>query len=649
MASAGDRLQIVIGAKDELSGQLRHTRKELTNLGRAANDMHRRMEAGEQGLQDEYEQTRVEMTRVQSKMRDLQEQQKRNNAEYRKMTTTGRVAAMNLTRSFDVVSTKLRFTEGRAGWLRRALERLDNGAFWFRTKWSAALASVQVKMAALRNSAAFQALMSFARTGLLAGGAALAGGVALGLTQRAQIENQQIALEQLLGTKKKAAETMKWIVQAANETPFGMADLAGATQKLLGFGFGLEDTKKKLITIGDVAAGTGTGAEGIDSITRALGQMQAKQKITGEEMMQLTEAGIPAWKILAKEMGMSTKELMEMASSQGGGATLFETGGMDKLFKGLDKTYGGVMEQQAKTLGGRWSTFTDTLRTELGNLFKGKSGKGVKGLLKWAAEEMPKAFKTLKPYLKDFVDMFERNWPQIQSVLKGIGWVFKNILWRWITISYKAVFFLLTWLAKLVRWIVDVGAPAIGRFAMSVGRWFTGMWKKAKDVWDNITGAIRTAKDKIVGFVQAIKDKLTGIWDSLTSGLSEKTQQVKDWLKSMIPGLDLILFAGGPVNAGQTALVGEIGPELFVPNAGNPRMVGVGGPEVRDFHTSGTVIPNVMIGTYMAAQAASSGGAASAPSGGVHIENLTVQDKFDARREFEAMMARQRRIAAERS
>ena len=143
MASAGDRLQIVIGAKDELSGQLRHTRKELTSLGRAANEMHRRMEAGEQGLQDEYEQTRVEMTRVQSKMRDLQEQQKRNNAEYRKMTTTGRVAAMNLTRSFDAVSTKLRFTEGRAGWLRRSLERLDNGAFWFRTKWSAALASVQ--------------------------------------------------------------------------------------------------------------------------------------------------------------------------------------------------------------------------------------------------------------------------------------------------------------------------------------------------------------------------------------------------------------------------------------------------------------------------------------------------------------------------
>jgi len=39
MATAGDRLQIVIGAKDELSAQLRETRKEMTRLGRAANDM----------------------------------------------------------------------------------------------------------------------------------------------------------------------------------------------------------------------------------------------------------------------------------------------------------------------------------------------------------------------------------------------------------------------------------------------------------------------------------------------------------------------------------------------------------------------------------------------------------------------------------
>ena len=66
MASAGDRLQIVIGAKDELSAQLRQTRKELTTLGRTANDIQRRMENGEQGLQNELEQTRREIGRLTS-------------------------------------------------------------------------------------------------------------------------------------------------------------------------------------------------------------------------------------------------------------------------------------------------------------------------------------------------------------------------------------------------------------------------------------------------------------------------------------------------------------------------------------------------------------------------------------------------------
>lgn len=622
MASAGDRLQIVIGAKDELSGQLRQTKKEIRDLSRVANDMQRRYESGEQGVQGEIEQTRQHIERLRLKHQDLERQQKENNSEYKRLMSSGKTAAMNLTRSFDAVQRKLGFTETKANGLRNALERLDNSAYAFRAKWNAALTSVRNKMTALHSSSAFQSLMGFARGGIAAVG--LIGGAAAltGATTKATLENQLIALEQLLGSKKKALETQRWIVEQAAATPFSLTDLSGATQKLLGFGFTLEDTKDKLLTIGDVAAGTGTGAEGIDQITRALGQMQAKQKITGEEMMQLTEAGIPAWKLLADQMGISTKELMDMTSTPGGGNALFEKGGLEALFKGMDKQYGGVMEKQARTLGGRWSTFTDTLRTELSKFFDGKSGKALRDLLKWAADEMPKAFKAMRPYVRDFVQLVKDNGPTILAVFKGIGWVIKNILWKWVTLSYTGV-------RKLIEFVV-------------------GFAKKINEAFQTVNDKVRGVKDFIVGVVQTIKDALVGIWDNLTNGLSEKTEQVKNWLKSMIPGLDLILFAGGPVAAGQTALVGEIGPELFIPNTGNPQMVGQGGPEIRDFHTSGVVIPNFLVGSYMAAQAA--GGAATAvASAGVHIENLTVQDRFDARREFDALLARQRRIAAERS
>lgn len=648
MASAGDRLQIVIGAKDELSAKLRETKKEIRDLGRAANDMQRRYENGEQGVQGEIEQTRQHLDRLRLKHQDLERQQKENNAEYKRLMTSGKTAAMNLTRSFDAVQRHLGITDGKANWLRRSLERLDNGAYAFRTKWSIALAAVQARMTRLRQSAAFQALVSMGRTGFMIAGAALVGGAAMGLTTKATLENQLLSLEQLLDSKKKAIETQNWIVEQAAKTPFSLTDLSGATQKLLGFGFELDDVKEKLLVIGDVAAGTNTGAEGIDAITRAMGQMQAKQKITGEEMMQLTEAGIPAWKILAKEMGMSTKELMEMASSQGGGAMLFDQGGLDKLFGGLDKQYGGLMTKQARTLGGRWSTFTDTLRTELSKLFDGKSGKGIRMLLKWAAEEMPKAFKAMKPYIRDFSKTIERNWPQIQSVLKGIGWVFKNVLWRWLTLSYKAVGFLLKWIFKLVRWIVDDAAPAIGRFFTRLGEWFGNLWQGVKDIGGKI-------KDWFGG----VFDGIAGAFDRWSDAIRNVINTVIGWINK-IPGVNIDLITdpdalapgrwmGGPVLAGHPYTVGEIGPELFVPNVGSPRMVGTNGPEVRDFHTSGTIIPTQMVGAYVAATTAENARTATNVPPGVQIGELHVHDRFDAQRELQSLLARERRIAAERS
>lgn len=114
MASAGDRLQIVIGAKDELSAQLRQTRKELTTLGRTANDIQRRMENGEQGLQNELEQTRREIVRVTAEHKDLSRKQSEVNREFREMTTNSRRAGDQMTRSMDRAGREMGITDGKA-------------------------------------------------------------------------------------------------------------------------------------------------------------------------------------------------------------------------------------------------------------------------------------------------------------------------------------------------------------------------------------------------------------------------------------------------------------------------------------------------------------------------------------------------------
>ena len=71
MASAGDRLQIVLAAKNEISGEIKQTKSDLTSLGRTASALADRMERGEQGLQNEYEQTRHEIERNRQKLIDL--------------------------------------------------------------------------------------------------------------------------------------------------------------------------------------------------------------------------------------------------------------------------------------------------------------------------------------------------------------------------------------------------------------------------------------------------------------------------------------------------------------------------------------------------------------------------------------------------
>jgi tape measure domain-containing protein len=100
----------------------------------------------------------------------------------------------------------------------------------------------------------------------------------------------------------------------AAKTPFEFSQVSQAAQKFIAFGFSAEQVIPTLTAVGDAAAGVGLGAEGINRITLALGQMAAKSKVQAGEMMQLTETGIPAWKMLADQIGVSVPEAMDRVS-----------------------------------------------------------------------------------------------------------------------------------------------------------------------------------------------------------------------------------------------------------------------------------------------------------------------------------------------
>ena len=75
---------------------------------------------------------------------------------------------------------------------------------------------------------------------------------------------------------ERAKQMIADLTDFAKKTPFEMSGLTDATQKLLAYGFTAEDVIPTLTAIGDATAALGSGQEGIDACTRAIGQMQAK-------------------------------------------------------------------------------------------------------------------------------------------------------------------------------------------------------------------------------------------------------------------------------------------------------------------------------------------------------------------------------------
>jgi tape measure domain-containing protein len=173
----------------------------------------------------------------------------------------------------------------------------------------------------------------------------------------ASLQSTKTAFTNMLGSAEKAQDFLGKMQDFAAKTPFEFSQVSQAAQKFIAFGFSAEQVIPTLTAVGDAAAGVGLGAEGINRITLALGQMAAKSKVQAGEMMQLTETGIPAWKMLADQIGVSVPEAMDMVSK---GAIDAATG-ITALVSGMEQSFGGMMDQQSETISGIWSTLMDGL------------------------------------------------------------------------------------------------------------------------------------------------------------------------------------------------------------------------------------------------------------------------------------------------
>lgn len=203
--------------------------------------------------------------------------------------------------------------------------------------------------------------------GVLAVGTAMAAVGSYAIVMAAQMQQSEIAFGTLLGSGEKAKTFLKDLADFAAETPFELRGLQAGSRMLLAFGFQAQDIIPMMTAVGDAVAALGGGEHEIQRVVRALGQMQAKGRVSAEEMMQLAELGIPAWDMLAQEIGVSVPEAMDMARQ----GAIDGMAGVNAILAGMQGRFAGAMDEQSKTVIGMWSTITDNISlgaVHLGNV-----------------------------------------------------------------------------------------------------------------------------------------------------------------------------------------------------------------------------------------------------------------------------------------
>ena len=183
---------------------------------------------------------------------------------------------------------------------------------------------------------------SFKRIGQIAAAALSGIGVAKIAQTTASFQDLQNSLNVVFKSAENGQAAMQFINDFAQRTPFDIQTLSKAMIQL--GGAGIAPTEKMLETMGDAASVTTDKIGAFEAMTKLV-----TRSVGGglglEELEQLADRGIPVYQILTKELGLTRNEVSEFGKDAAGAKKL-----VDALFTGLDKEFGGAMQQGSKLL-----------------------------------------------------------------------------------------------------------------------------------------------------------------------------------------------------------------------------------------------------------------------------------------------------------
>ena len=183
----------------------------------------------------------------------------------------------------------------------------------------------------------------------------------------AELESQTRSLQVLTGSAEKAGQIIKELQQLGAVTPFTSTELIDSAKRLQAFGVEADKVVETTKRLADVSGATGAELSGL---VTAYGQVQAKGRLQGEELLQFQERGVALQTELRKMYGLSGEEFQKALEKGRIGSEAVEVAILRLTSAGGKYANGAIA--QSDTLNGKLSTLQDSfeqLARNIGTFF----------------------------------------------------------------------------------------------------------------------------------------------------------------------------------------------------------------------------------------------------------------------------------------
>ena len=344
-----------------------------------------------------------------------------------------------------------------------------------------------------------------------------------GLDYNARMEQYTTSFTTMLGDQAKAQKLVNDLKLEAARTPFGMEDLAKATQTLMGFGMSAEESQVRLKQLGDISQGD---AQKFESLTLAFAQMSSTGKLTGQDLNQMINAGFNPLEEISRKTGKSIGELKEEMAKGAISADMVADAFASATSEG--GRFYGAMDAQSKTFSGQLATLKDGVDNLKGLLAGGLTtalAGTVMPMVNGWVDELTEAFETggapafidtLGQILKEALEFISSQLPQVvdtgmsilTALLEGIIAVLPSLAGTAVTLIVALVEAIIEALPSLLEAAVQIIATLVAGIGEALPELIPAavemLMTMIQGLIDNLPLILDAALQLIIGLAQGL-------------------------------------------------------------------------------------------------------------------------------------------------